>query len=81
MRRAYNMISKLRDMESEWLSIVDTIITGEMNIKLLRPMTYKEVRKVTFSMGIPKVLGPYGFLGIFFFRNIGIWWERMCFML
>lgn len=32
------------------LDVVDTVITGEMNRKLLRPVTFEEVRKATFNL-------------------------------
>lgn len=61
----------------EVLDIVDTIITGEMNRKLLRLVIFEEVRKATLNLGSLKAPGLDGFLGIIFKKHWNVVGENV----
>lgn len=55
----------IRDF-NDILSFIDSIVTPELNDKLVQGVTVEEVRMATFQMGPLKAPGSDGFPGIFF---------------
>ncbi|KAL9675565.1 hypothetical protein QQ045_003767 [Rhodiola kirilowii] len=68
------------DADSSWwrdrLNSIASVVTDEMNERLLADITEEEVRKSVFAQGPLKAPGIDGFLE-FFTRNIGIRLRRM----
>ncbi|KAL7259513.1 hypothetical protein ACSBR1_005410 [Camellia fascicularis] len=54
-----------RDM-TEALSVVNQVITNEMNLQLIREVSNEEIRVAVFQLGSVKALGPNGYPGFFY---------------
>lgn len=54
-----------RDTEAI-ISLVDTVVSSEMNTALTKPVTREEVKAATFQMGALKAPGSDGFPGLFY---------------
>lgn len=53
------------DMEEAW-SVVDHVITTEMNLQLTKAVTDDDIKSVVFQLGSVKAPGPDGYPGFFY---------------
>lgn len=53
----------------EALQVILLVVSEGMNVRMIKMFTFKEVKKIVFSLGKDKALGLDGFSGTFYHRH------------